>query len=573
MKRIAPKPDHAAAFSYLRFSSPEQAKGDSTRRQTAMRDAWLKKTGVPLDPLTFRDAGVSGYTGTHRENPDRHALAAFLEAIRTGRVPSGSFLIIENLDRLTREDTVPALHLFTGILTSGVRIVQLDPESIYTDKSEFPEVMRAILELSRGNSESRSKSRRLTHVWGEKKRQARAGGVISRACPAWMEVRGGKYTLTPDRAATVRRIFRMATDGLGARAITRQLIDEKVKPIARREWNPSYVRLILMSPAAYGEYQPMTGSGAGRKPDGAAIPGFYPAVVTADEFHAARGAKKKRTAGRPAKFGVNIFTGLAKDARTSSPIHMHTYRHGGRDYPCLLSYHGAVSFPLKAFEAAVFSCLREIDPREVLTDDASGDVVLSLAGRLADLDGRLDQIRAALLTDGDVATLVDVSRTLEADRQAVTRALNDARRESSSPVAEAWGTCRSLLDALGSNTARTKLRSAFRRIVDGVWCVFEGTRKGKAAAVQIRFTGGHHRDYLILYKPEHIGFGARRRAKFHVTDLPLPGRVGELDFRVKGSAAAVAKWIAAIDVNAVETGWRDVEPEAILAALDVKGMG
>jgi hypothetical protein len=29
------------AYSYLRFSSPKQAAGDSIRRQTAAREAWL----------------------------------------------------------------------------------------------------------------------------------------------------------------------------------------------------------------------------------------------------------------------------------------------------------------------------------------------------------------------------------------------------------------------------------------------------------------------------------------------------------------------------------------------------
>jgi hypothetical protein len=34
------------AYSYLRFSSPEQAKGDSIRRQTQARDAWLASVNI-----------------------------------------------------------------------------------------------------------------------------------------------------------------------------------------------------------------------------------------------------------------------------------------------------------------------------------------------------------------------------------------------------------------------------------------------------------------------------------------------------------------------------------------------
>ena len=58
------KKPQAVAYSYLRFSSAEQAKGDSIRRQTKLRDDWLAKSGAMLDTsLTLTDAGVSGYTG------------------------------------------------------------------------------------------------------------------------------------------------------------------------------------------------------------------------------------------------------------------------------------------------------------------------------------------------------------------------------------------------------------------------------------------------------------------------------------------------------------------------------
>jgi hypothetical protein len=54
-------------------------------------------------------------------------MAGFLRAVEAGKVPAGSYLVLENLDRLTREDIVPAVHLFAGILLAGVRIVQLKP--------------------------------------------------------------------------------------------------------------------------------------------------------------------------------------------------------------------------------------------------------------------------------------------------------------------------------------------------------------------------------------------------------------------------------------------------------------
>ena len=63
-----------------------------------LRDAWLSRNNANLDTsLTLEDKGVSGFTGKHRENPDRHALAAFLALVRKGRVLRGSYLMVESL--------------------------------------------------------------------------------------------------------------------------------------------------------------------------------------------------------------------------------------------------------------------------------------------------------------------------------------------------------------------------------------------------------------------------------------------------------------------------------------------
>src|SRR5262245_61955697 len=109
------------AYSYIRFSSHEQAKGDSLRRQPDAAAAWCERHGMRLDETTtLRDLGKSAFTGKHRQNPDRHALAAFLKLVEAGKIPKGSYLIIENLDRLSREEARPALRLWMDLLDAGV---------------------------------------------------------------------------------------------------------------------------------------------------------------------------------------------------------------------------------------------------------------------------------------------------------------------------------------------------------------------------------------------------------------------------------------------------------------------
>jgi hypothetical protein len=52
----------ARVYSYTRFSTPEQAQGDSYRRQTEAAAKWAKQRGLILDDaLSFFDEGVSAY--------------------------------------------------------------------------------------------------------------------------------------------------------------------------------------------------------------------------------------------------------------------------------------------------------------------------------------------------------------------------------------------------------------------------------------------------------------------------------------------------------------------------------
>src|SRR5262245_29447078 len=119
----------AVAYSYIRFSYSGQAGGDSLRRQTdGSAERFCEKHGLRLDAtLTLRDLGVSAFKGKQRS--DKHDLGKFLDLVRRGRIAPGSYLIVENLDRLSREDERKALRLWMDLLDAGVNIVQLVPET------------------------------------------------------------------------------------------------------------------------------------------------------------------------------------------------------------------------------------------------------------------------------------------------------------------------------------------------------------------------------------------------------------------------------------------------------------
>src|SRR5262245_16769161 len=77
-------------YSYTRFSTAEQAKGDSIRRQTALSERYAKEHGLTLDD-TLTDPGVSAYKG---RNVTEGALGRFIKTVESGKVPKASVLLV-----------------------------------------------------------------------------------------------------------------------------------------------------------------------------------------------------------------------------------------------------------------------------------------------------------------------------------------------------------------------------------------------------------------------------------------------------------------------------------------------
>jgi len=105
------------AYSYLRFSTPEQMLGDSVRRQWSAAKTYAARNGLDLDEsLTFRDMGMSGFKGA---NAVRGELAAFRRGVEDGMIAPGSFLLVEDFDRLSRMNPWEALPVFQEIINTA----------------------------------------------------------------------------------------------------------------------------------------------------------------------------------------------------------------------------------------------------------------------------------------------------------------------------------------------------------------------------------------------------------------------------------------------------------------------
>lgn len=315
-----PKPP-PRAYSYLRFSTLEQQKGDSLRRQSSMAVDYAQRNGLELDQeLTFQDIGVAAYRG---QNVESGRLAYFLEAVRSGLVPRGSILLVEQLDRLSRLTPRKAIRVLEDIVDEDITVVTLNDGKAYTaaslDESKT-DLIIAVLTFMRANEESDTKSRRLKQAWEAKRANIHAKPLTSRA-PAWLtlDTDAGAFRPVPDRVRTLRRIFELAAEGVGQNSIAQRLNEEGLAPWGRgKHWHRSYIAKLLSSEAAIGTFRPQTleyeGNKKVRKPL-EPVPNYFPAAIPDDlwqDVQALQDTERAPSRGRHAHKPItNILASLA----------------------------------------------------------------------------------------------------------------------------------------------------------------------------------------------------------------------------------------------------------------------
>lgn len=320
------------AYSYIRFSSPEQAKGDSYRRQRKAAEDYCREHGIELASsreYTFLDKGRSAYKGRHLD--DEGQLRRFLDLVESGAIERGSYLLVESLDRLSRERVSTALPRFIDLLNSGIRVVTLSDNRLYTEDFNELDLIISIVHMSRAHSESSIKAQRLSSAWDNKKALARTQlKPLGRACPAWLELVDGRYQPIQQRVETIQLIFELAIAGYGQGVIPRML-NERGSPVfgSRNRnhsgaWGTSSVSKILGNRALLGEYQPTHIVDGVRTSDGEPVTGFFPAVIPEDVFYQAQAVRAERrihrTGGQTKRF--NVLQGLINCNMCGDAMHL-----------------------------------------------------------------------------------------------------------------------------------------------------------------------------------------------------------------------------------------------------------
>ena len=327
------------AFSYVRFSSAEQAKGDSLRRQLELSREYAKAHSLNLDEsLTFKDLGVSAFTSSNLG--EEGGLRAFLNATDQGRVPSGSYLLVESLDRLSRAHIHDAVGLLLQLLGRGIVIVTLGDGAVYRGKSDdtardFTSLLYSIMVLARAHEESLTKSKRVSAAWSNKRKNA-SQQKLTALCPAWLELGPSRseYRIVEEKAEVVHQIVEMIQSGLGKGAVAKRLNEAGIPSIGNQTrsriggttdkgWYSSYITKIVKSRALIGEFQPHQMVQGKRVPAGEPIPDYFPRLLTHEDFALLQdliNERGKRSGGRRGTHFSNLFTGLSRCGYCGAPM-------------------------------------------------------------------------------------------------------------------------------------------------------------------------------------------------------------------------------------------------------------
>lgn len=450
-----PSANAVRAYSYIRFSTPEQAHGDSLRRQLEDSIAYATSRGLILDEkLNMRDLGVSAFRGA---NVEKGRLGAFIKAVDSGLVPRGSFLLVESLDRLSRAQVLDALQIFTTIVNQGITIVTLMDKREYSRESlsgmGSMDLVFSLIIMSRAYEESATKSMRRRKTWNQQKRVADSDGKkITKKLPFWLSLpdTSGDFVVDEEAAAVVRRVFSLSRAGLGYQKIAQMLNSEGVlSPAARtystsqkyknnpRTWASSSVGYLLRNEAVIGnlvmsEVVPEKNE----PPVPQRLDGYYPKIIDDETFYVVQG-KRQPPRGKASALKTNLFTGLlfcgycggpaqvdtnTKQNHRRSRICCQRRRRGGKCVCKTVSY--------ERFEQDFFTYVSEVDIGFILKPNEMNS---SLESEIDELSGRLSLVERVLARlvnaiekdeDANLVSIMDSIRKHEAEKNQLESELN-----------------------------------------------------------------------------------------------------------------------------------------------------
>ncbi|SEF00803.1 recombinase family protein [Pseudomonas migulae] len=304
-----------SAYAYVRYSSTVQSSGDSVDRQTSPLKAFTHETGVDVVE-TIIDEGVSSFRG---DNANKGKFKEVLSRIDRGIIRHGDYLVVESIDRITRQRVLDGVELLQSILKKGVRIYTTTDSRCYSyddPDRDFETLIMISLIAKRANEESEIKSRRRKSAWNKAKLAAAENGKKFNAHnpPYGYRYDGvtDQFVIVEDEASEIREIFKLLKT-MGVSNATRQ-----VNLNSKRKWTSRHVALMIENKYPLGMLMSQKRNEKKEKVFIEYIEEYYPKIISQTSFNDAvssmRSRKDRKYYGNTTIGSTNIFRHVIKCA-------------------------------------------------------------------------------------------------------------------------------------------------------------------------------------------------------------------------------------------------------------------
>jgi len=424
-------------YSYVRFSTKKQEDGSGQARQESSAAKWCAERGYRLFQ-NYADLGVSAYEGKNASADCQ--LGKFLELIRDGKIAPGSILLVESLDRLSRNTITRAAQLFLSLVNAGIKVVTLCDGAEFSEKScDIGQLIMSLSIFVRANDESKMKSQRKAASW-KFKRQAvvEHGKPHGGNTPTWIKAVNGKYEVIESEAKKVRQIFAEYIGGAGLYTLKKR---HGIPQATMAYW--------LNSPTAIGT---VTLTEDGHPVE---VKHHYPPIIDEATFKKAQAIKSGRYINRQkGKTGyVNLFAGIMVDNKGERFELKRQY--GQRLF---VSINGLCINARYLEQHICLDHLRDSFKTTRFIEQVAADP------RLDAVDAKIKNIQQEMTQDtGIVAELMPVLKELKRQRQEI-----EANQQTTTSETVDYKLVQSLLADETDTAARSQMREIVRDTIERI---------------------------------------------------------------------------------------------------------
>jgi DNA invertase Pin-like site-specific DNA recombinase len=505
------------AFSYVRFSTKGQADGASLNRQLKSAREYAAKNNLQLDDSSYQDLGVSAFKGL---NAVEGQLGAFIEAVERGIIPRGSFLLVESLDRISRNVITEAQALFMRILNLDITIVTLLDGQVFS-KDKINEdggisIIISLLYMLRAHEEQKTKAARVKDGWEHARNTKK---IITSIAPSWLRIVDGKFEVIEEKAEVIRLIFKYAMEGMGSPSIAKRLGKEKVPVLGNSDlWSFGTVAGQMKNIAVIGHYQ---------TPKIPLREDYYPAIIDKDVFFTVQQLITSRNLAPGIREGGiigNIFAGRSycgvcgTRMKTSSVNKARFLANpdGCRRYLiCEAAYgvktcRGSVRVPYDTFETQLLNVLIGLQRRNFfdlkaeVKYDPRPAIIAEISGKERGIEKHLDFMQQMPNSPALLKRLALLEKELETLKKDLSKAVPvSTTNDQLEDVAETYHEFKRLKKNQNSpeyRAMREKLQVGLRRVVKRI-DFHHKPAEGDTRFFRITFVSGTVREWHYLYEP------------------------------------------------------------------------